>query len=63
LIFGQNVFVIGGLVRLDSSAVYAYQVPSPHHQFLTVVFCQRYERCSTCGTKFDQPVSGATPIS
>jgi len=27
-----------------------------------LVFCQRYERCSTCGTKFDNSVGGATPL-
>lgn len=58
----QSVSVIDESVRSDMSAVSVYQVYHPFFPWLTVVFCQRYERCSTCGTKFDKPIGGATPF-
>ena len=63
LIFERNVFVIDGFVRLGMSVEFAYQVPPPLTLEMTdKVFCQRYDRCSTCGTKFDSP-GGATALS
>jgi transcription initiation factor TFIIH subunit 3 len=28
-----------------------------------IVFCRRYDRCSTCGTKFDTPAGGAAQLT
>lgn len=58
-----NVSVIDEFVRLDMSAEYAYPVPLRHLTCLRVVFCQRYERCSTCGTTFEKSIGGAMGFS
>jgi len=52
----QSAFVIGRYARLDMSVLCAYLVFSSF-KFATnlTVFCQRYERCSTCGTVFGDP--------
>jgi len=60
-IFARNVSVIGGFVKLGMCVVYVCQVYTLLRR-TNPVFCQRYERCSTCGTKFDKSIDGATVI-
>ena len=62
LIFGPSAFVIVGFVRLGLYAEHVCQVPPLFYCGLMLVFCQRYELCSTCGTRFDQSVGGASPL-
>ena len=62
-IFERNVFVIDEFVRLAMSVEFACPVlPLLSLDMADKVFCQRYDRCSTCGTKFDSP-GGSTVVS